>query len=154
MRHLFISLIVSLLGPLSAFGQNLVTDLQPYLNSQGKGQVVLAGKNQSHVGACRLQIKPYKDTAGSYNAISIQFETSSTEFVLDNMIETARRKSDQLIYEMQATADYSGDICGSFAPAKKVVRRVIISPRSLEIQRTYRCPYFLTSTTDSWACHF
>lgn len=143
-----------ILGSLTAYGQSLVDVLRPFQGLEGRGQVILDGKEKSHVGNCALDVKNRQDSSGSYNSISIKFSTSSTEYILDNYIETARRKGDVMTFSMSPTGDYSGDICGSFAPAKKVYRALIVSPGRLEIQRNYRCPYFITSSTDSWICHF
>lgn len=147
-------LLSSLCGSLFANGQALVDELRPFAGLQGQGQVFYGGKEKQSAGSCYIDIKSHKDSYGPYNSISIQFSTSATEYVFDNMIETTQRKGDVLKFDMTSTPDYSGDIYGAFAPAKKVVRSILVSSKRVEIQRTYRCPYFFTTTTDSWICQF
>lgn len=145
---LFISLLLGF--TMQASAQSLAQALQPFLGLEGRGQVFYAKKEKGTVGSCGVSIKNYQ----TYNAVSLNFATAYPATVIDSQVENVISYKHGLTFEMSPTGDYTGELCGNFAKAKKVFYKMSIADKRIEIQRTYRCPYFMTSTVDTWICHY
>lgn len=143
-------LIVSVGISQAAFAQDMTKTLQPFLGLEGRGQVFFAKKEHHSVGSCGVAIKNYQ----TYNAVSLNFATAYPATVIDAHVESVKQDRQGITFEMAPTEDYTGELCGNFAKAKKVLYKMTVADKRIEIQRTYRCPYFLTATQDTWICHY
>lgn len=143
-------MMLSLAFVAQASAQSLSQALQPFEGLEGLGQVFFGKKEKEFVGTCGISIKNYQ----TYNAISLNFATAYPATVIDSQVENVTSEKHGLTFSMAPTQDYTGELCGNFAKAKKVLYKMTVADKRIEIQRTYRCPYFMTSTVDTWICHY
>lgn len=116
----------------------------------GTGYVTKADFENQNKGECFLQV----DDGKTYSTFWLKFKRDYGYFVFSNMIDNIKEKRGETVVTYQATEDFGGQICGKWAPAKKVVSRMILSETAITLERTYRCPYFIFKSTDRWTCKF
>lgn len=101
-------------------------------------------------GECEIKV----DEGKSYATIKMEVQYDYGHFMFSNQIEYADEMRDSVIFVAAPHEDFNGELCGVWAPAKKVINRAIFKDGEVIFERTYRCPYFIFKSTDRWSCRY
>lgn len=143
-------LITAMLCTTSFANEQFIGVANEYTGKIGQSYVERNSSGDTDRGECEILV----DNEGTYSTIKMKVQYDYGHFMFSNTIESVKEASDSLIFTARAHEDYNGELCGVWAPAKKVVSRAIFKNDEVILERTYRCPYFIFKSTDKWICRF